>query len=40
LYIIATAVITFVAVASIKERFRRDLYETSYDLATAPAAQR
>ncbi|GAA1192044.1 MFS transporter [Prauserella alba] len=29
LYIIATAMITFVAVASIKERFRRDLYATS-----------
>lgn len=29
LYIIATAVITFVAVASIKERFRRNLYATS-----------
>lgn len=29
LYIIATAVITFVAVASIRERFQRDLYETS-----------
>ena len=40
LYIIATAVITFVAVAPIKERFRRDLYETSYDLAAASAAPR
>jgi metabolite-proton symporter len=40
LYIIATAVITFAAVASIRERFRRDLYETSYDLAAAPAAPR
>jgi metabolite-proton symporter len=29
LYIIATAVVTFVAVFTIKERFRRDLYETS-----------
>ncbi|GAA5164721.1 MFS transporter [Pseudonocardia eucalypti] len=29
LYIIAAAVVTFVAVATIKERFRRDLYETS-----------
>jgi MFS family permease len=29
LYIVATAVVTFVAVFTIKERFRRDLYETS-----------
>jgi MFS family permease len=29
LYIVATAAITFVAVFTIKERFRRDLYETS-----------
>jgi MFS family permease len=29
LYIIGTAVVTFVAVFTIKERFRRDLYETS-----------
>ncbi|WP_051341787.1 MFS transporter [Pseudonocardia spinosispora] len=29
LYIVATAVVTFVAVATIDERFRRDLYETS-----------
>ncbi|GAA2903686.1 MFS transporter [Pseudonocardia halophobica] len=29
LYIIAGAAVTFVAVATIKERFRRDLYETS-----------
>lgn len=29
LYIIATAAVTFVAVATIHERFRRDLYETS-----------
>jgi hypothetical protein len=34
LYIIACAVITFVAVVTIKERFRRDLHETS----DAPAA--
>jgi metabolite-proton symporter len=29
LYIVAGAAVTFVAVATIKERFRRDLYETS-----------
>ncbi|MDN5914078.1 MAG: MFS transporter [Pseudonocardia sp.] len=29
LYIIGTAAVTFVAVATIKERYRRDLYETS-----------
>jgi hypothetical protein len=29
LYIIACAVIAFVAVVTIKERFRRDLHETS-----------
>jgi metabolite-proton symporter len=29
LYIVATAVVTFVAVVTIKERYRRDLYETS-----------
>lgn len=29
LYIIATAAVTFVAVFTIKERYRRDLYETS-----------
>lgn len=29
LYIVATAVVTFVAVATIRERYRRDLYETS-----------
>ncbi|MEU8489655.1 MFS transporter, partial [Pseudonocardia alni] len=29
LYIIATAVVTFVAVVTLKERYRRDLYETS-----------
>ncbi|GAA5115268.1 MFS transporter [Pseudonocardia adelaidensis] len=33
-YIIACAALTFVAVATIKERFRRDLYETSAALAT------
>jgi metabolite-proton symporter len=37
LYIIGTAVITFVSVFTIKERFRRDLYETSQDAAAAPA---
>lgn len=29
LYIVATAAVTFVAVATIRERYRRDLYETS-----------
>ncbi|UIJ57116.1 hypothetical protein LWP59_23470 [Amycolatopsis acidiphila] len=29
LYIIACAALTFVALATIKERFQRDLYETS-----------
>jgi hypothetical protein len=33
-------VITFVAVASIKERYRRNLYETSYDLAAASTPPR
>jgi len=39
LYIIGTAVLTFLAVATIRERFRRDLYETSadQDAASAPA---
>lgn len=40
LYILGTAVITFVSVFTIKERFRRDLYETSHDVAApvdAPA---
>lgn len=31
LYIIATAAVTFLAVITIRERFRRDLYETSED---------
>ncbi|HVI20288.1 MAG TPA: MFS transporter [Gaiellales bacterium] len=35
LYIVATAVVTFVSVFTIKERFRRDLYETSRDAAAA-----
>ncbi|MHA6622617.1 MFS transporter [Pseudonocardia sp. DLS-67] len=35
LYIIACAALTFVAVATIKERFGRDLYETSAALAKA-----
>jgi metabolite-proton symporter len=35
LYIVATAVVTFVSVFTIKERFRRDLYETSQDVAAA-----
>jgi MFS family permease len=29
LYIVATAAVTFVSVATIREQFRRDLYETS-----------
>ncbi|HEY2223429.1 MFS transporter [Actinomycetospora sp.] len=33
LYIVATAVITFVSVVTIRERYRRDLYETSEDEA-------
>jgi len=39
LYIIGTAVVTFLAVATIRERFRRDLYETSadQDAASSPA---
>jgi metabolite-proton symporter len=37
LYIVGTAVITFVAVATIRERFRRDLYETSAQ--TAPRVE-
>lgn len=36
LYIIAGAVVTFVAVATIKERFRRNLYETSDATAREP----
>jgi hypothetical protein len=40
LYIIATAALTFVAVATIRERFRRDLYETSEDEATAASTAR
>lgn len=31
-YIVACAVVTFVSVVTIRERFRRDLYETSADL--------
>ncbi|HVV08420.1 MFS transporter [Amycolatopsis sp.] len=38
LYIVGTAVITFVAVVTIKERFRRNLYETSEAEAARPAA--
>jgi metabolite-proton symporter len=37
LYIVATAVITFVSVYTIKEHFRRDLYETSTPAVSAPA---
>jgi metabolite-proton symporter len=37
LYIVATAVITFVSVYTIKEHFRRDLYETSAPAVGAPA---
>jgi metabolite-proton symporter len=39
LYIIGTAALTFLAVITIRERFRRDLYETSadQDAASAPA---
>ena len=36
LYIIAGAAVTFVAVATINERFRRDLYETSDGTARQP----
>ncbi|MCF7552310.1 MFS transporter [Pseudonocardia sp. WMMC193] len=38
LYIVATAVVTFVAVVTIKERFRRDLYETSDADVARPVA--
>ncbi|MBW0103035.1 MFS transporter [Pseudonocardia sp. KRD291] len=38
LYIVATAVVTFVAVATINERYRRDLYETSEESAAAERA--
>jgi hypothetical protein len=38
LYIIGTALITFVSVFTIKERFRRDLYETSRDVAAEPVS--
>jgi MFS family permease len=37
LYIVATALITFVSVYTIKEHFRRDLYETSTPSAGQPA---
>ncbi|HWN28060.1 MAG TPA: MFS transporter [Actinomycetospora sp.] len=41
LYIIGTAVLTFLAVATIRERFRRDLYETSadQDAASSPTVR-
>ncbi|MCM3847071.1 MHS family MFS transporter [Pseudonocardia sp. DR1-2] len=38
LYIVATSVVTFVAVATLKERYRRDLYETSDAEATGTVA--
>jgi metabolite-proton symporter len=38
LYIIATALITFISVFTIKERFRRDLYESSQDIAAEPVS--
>ncbi|SDG24618.1 MFS transporter [Pseudonocardia oroxyli] len=38
LYIVATAVVTFAAVVTIKERFRRDLYETSDADVARPVA--
>ncbi|MFL6053962.1 MAG: MFS transporter [Actinoallomurus sp.] len=37
LYIVGTALITFVSVFTIRERFRRDLYETSQDTAAESA---
>lgn len=40
LYIIGTAVLTFVAVTTIRERFRRDLYETSDDEPAGSAPPR
>ncbi|MCE0764035.1 MHS family MFS transporter [Pseudonocardia kujensis] len=38
LYIVAGAAVTFIAVATIKERFRRDLYETSDAPVAVPAS--
>ncbi|WP_328302052.1 MFS transporter [Actinomycetospora sp. NBC_00405] len=40
LYIIGTAVVTFLAVATIRERFRRDLYETSAEEDAAASSAR
>ena len=37
-YIVACAVVTFVSVVTIRERFRRDLYETSSDVQAREAA--
>ena len=39
LYILGTAIVTFVSVLTIRERYRRDLYETSGVERRVPARQ-